>query len=158
MKDQDVEIVDEKEDKSEEEQTELTSWEHKPKSLKPYKPPIPFPQRLAKVKFKAEIEKFLEALKRLYINIPFLDAISEMPSCAKFVKDLLSNKWRFQENKMVSLTEECNAILQNKLPPKLKDPRSFSIPCDMGDIAISRAFCDFVASVSLMPYSIYRKH
>ncbi|XP_075486381.1 uncharacterized protein LOC142525987 [Primulina tabacum] len=41
---------------------------------------------------------------------------------------------KFLERKLVDfetvkLSEECSAILQNKLPPKLKDPGSFSIPC-----------------------------
>ena len=27
------------------------------------------------------------------------------------------------------LNEECSAILLNRLPPKLKDPGSFTIPC-----------------------------
>jgi len=57
----------------------------------------------------------------------------------------------------VSLTEECSAIIQNKLPPKLSDPGSFSIPCSVGGLTISRALCDLGASVSLMPYSICKK-
>jgi len=55
---------------------------------------------------------------------------------------------------MVSLTEVCSAILQNKLPPELKDWGIFSIPCTVGDVSISRALCDLIVSVSLMPYSI----
>jgi len=58
---------------------------------------------------------------------------------------------------MVSLTEECRAILQNKLPPKLKDPSSFSIPCAVGDVSISKTLCDLGASVSLMPYFICKR-
>jgi len=44
-----------------------------------------------------------------------------MPSYAKFLKEILSNKRKLQEHAMVSLTKECSAILQNKLPPKLED-------------------------------------
>jgi len=69
-----------------------------------------------------------------------------MLSYTKFLKEMLSNKRKFQENAMVSLTEECSAILQNNLPPKLKDPRSFSILCVVGDITISQALCDLEAS------------
>ncbi|XP_057999237.1 uncharacterized protein LOC131178306 [Hevea brasiliensis] len=57
----------------------------------------------------------------------------------------------------VALTEECSAILQNKLPPKLKDPGSFSIPCHIGETSIERALCDLGASVSLVPLSICEK-
>jgi len=58
---------------------------------------------------------------------------------------------------MVSLMEECSAILQNKLPPKFKDPRSFSIPCAIGVITIRQALCDLGASVILMPHLICKR-
>jgi len=67
---------------------------------------------------------------------------TDMPSYAKFLKDLLSNKGKLLENAMVSLTEECRALIQNKIPPKLSDPGSFSMPCSVGDVTISRALCD----------------
>ncbi|GKB52710.1 hypothetical protein Tco_0903463 [Tanacetum coccineum] len=31
------------------------------------------------------------------------------------------------------LTEECSTILQNKIPPKLRDPGSFLIPCKLAN-------------------------
>ncbi|XP_058189228.1 uncharacterized protein LOC131306817 [Rhododendron vialii] len=52
------------------------------------------------------------------------------------------------------LTEECTAILQNKLPPKLKDPGSFTIPCTIGNSYFGKALCDLGASINLMPFSI----
>jgi len=73
---------------------------------------------LQRLCLRPKFGKFLEILKKLQINIPFLNAISEMPSYAKFLKEILSNKRMLQEHSMVSLTEECSAILQNKLPPK----------------------------------------
>ncbi|XP_010689473.2 DNA damage-inducible protein 1-like [Beta vulgaris subsp. vulgaris] len=80
-----------------------------------------------------------------------------MPSYAKFLKDTLSNKRKIEENVTVSLTVECSAILQNKLPEKLGDPGSYSIPVKLGNIAIKNALCDLGASVSLMPLSICKK-
>ena len=56
-----------------------------------------------------------------------------MPSYAKFLKEILTNKRKIKEHGTVMLTQECSAILQNKLPPKLKDPGSFIIPCGFGD-------------------------
>jgi len=50
--------------------------------------------------------KFLEILKKFYIDIAFLEAITDMPSYIKFLKDLLSNKGKLFENVTVSLTEE----------------------------------------------------
>ncbi|XP_057994354.1 uncharacterized protein LOC131174615 [Hevea brasiliensis] len=123
----------------------------------PYKPPLPFPQRFQKAKLDKQFRKFLEVLKKLYFNIPFTDVISQMPSYAMFLKEILSNKRSLEDYETVALTEECSAILQNKLPPKLKDPGSFSIPCHIGEISIERALCDLGASVSLMPLSICEK-
>jgi len=119
--------------------------EHVSPPMKPYKPPMPYPQRLLKAKEEHKYEKFLEMLKKFYINIPFLETITNMPSCAKFLKDLLSNNGRLLENATVALTEECSAIIQNKLPPKLSNPGSFSIPYSVGDVTISRALCDLGA-------------
>ncbi|XP_020259787.1 uncharacterized protein LOC109836335 [Asparagus officinalis] len=86
----------------------------------PYKPPLPFPQRLANAKLEKRFGNFLEILKKLHINIPFTEVISRMPSYAKFLKEILSNKRKLDDYATVALTEECSAIIQNKLSPKLK--------------------------------------
>ncbi|XP_021727181.1 uncharacterized protein LOC110694315 [Chenopodium quinoa] len=128
-----------------------------PKPLALYVPKVPFPHRLAQAKREKKYGKFLDILKKLHINIPFLDAISQMPSYAKFLKDMLSYKKKLEENATVALNAECSAILQNTLPKKLGDPGSYSIPVKLGDIEINRALCDLGASVSLMPLSICKK-
>ena len=43
------------------------------------------------------------------------------------------------------------------MPPKLKDPGSFSIPCVIGKFVINKALCDLGASISVMPLSICSK-
>ncbi|XP_062119486.1 uncharacterized protein LOC133833899 [Humulus lupulus] len=58
---------------------------------------------------------------------------------------------------MVALTEGCSAILKNKIPPKLKDSGSFTIPCSIGGKDVGRALCDLGASINLMPMSIFKK-
>ena len=65
-----------------------------------------------------------------------------MPSYDKFLKKILSNKRKLEEHETVALTEEYNVVIQNKLPTKLKDPSSFSIPCLIGNVPIDRALCD----------------
>jgi len=84
----------------------------------------------------------LEDLKKLYINILFTEALSQMPSYAKFLKEILSNKRKLEEHETVALTEEYSATIQNKLPAKVKDPGSFSIPCLIRNVSINRALCD----------------
>ncbi|KAL0278073.1 UNVERIFIED_CONTAM: Retrovirus-related Pol polyprotein from transposon.6, partial [Sesamum radiatum] len=80
-----------------------------------------------------------------------------MPSYVKFLKEAISNKRKWEDGETVKLNEECSAILQNKLPPKLKDPGSFSIPCTIGGSNFDKALCDLGASINLMPYSIFEK-
>ncbi|XP_031283815.1 uncharacterized protein LOC116142525 [Pistacia vera] len=84
-------------------------------------------------------------------------ALAEMPCYAKFLKDILSNKRKIEEYGTVMLTEKCSAILQNKLPLKLRDPGSFTIPCALEDSFFDKAFCDLGANVNLMPLSIFKK-
>ena len=55
------------------------------------------------------------------------------------------------------MTEECSAILQKKLPPKLKDLGSFIISCTIGNQFFENALCDLGASINLMPLSTYKK-
>ena len=104
-----------------------------------------------------QFAKFLEVFKKLHINIPFVEALTQMPSYAKFMKEIISQKRKIRDDETVMLTEECSAILQNKLPPKLKDPGSFTIPCVIGDVYFNKALCDLGASINLMPLSIFRK-
>ncbi|XP_062100923.1 uncharacterized protein LOC133806853 [Humulus lupulus] len=73
-----------------------------------------------------------EKIQLLHINIPFAEALEKMSSYVKFMKEILLKKQRLEDFETVALTEECNAILQRKLPQKLQDPGSFTIPCSIG--------------------------
>ncbi|GKD62803.1 putative nucleotidyltransferase, ribonuclease H [Tanacetum coccineum] len=76
---------------------------------------------------------------------------------AKFLKGLLTNKARLEEACKIIMNERCSAVLLNKLPSKEKDPGSFTIPCDIGQLHIDNALADVGASISLMPYTMYKK-
>ena len=120
-------------------------------------PPIPYPQRLKKHKLDKQFTKFMEVFKKLHINIPFADALEQMLSYVKFMKDILFQKRRLADFETVNLTEECSAILQRKLPQKLKDPGGFTIPCTIGNAIFERALCDLGAIINLMPLSIFKR-
>ncbi|XP_021818360.1 uncharacterized protein LOC110760411, partial [Prunus avium] len=115
----------------------------------------PFPHRLMSSKKIQQAKEILETFRKVQVNIPLLDAIKQIPSYAKFLKDLCTNKRRFQDHETVALTEEASAVLQRKLPPKLKDPGSFTIPCIIGDKLFDKALLDLGASINLMPYSVF---
>ena len=94
---------------------EETEAKDQPNMTKPTIP-IPYPKRLKKRKLDKQFTKFLEVSKKLHINIPFVDALEQMPSYVKFMKEILSNKRRLSDFDTVNLIEECSAILQRKLP------------------------------------------
>ncbi|XP_031131661.1 uncharacterized protein LOC116033044 [Ipomoea triloba] len=129
----------------------------KKKKVEKYIPPLPFPQCLRKVNMDKRKMKFFNLIKQLNISIPLLDALTQIPSYAKFLKDVLSNKRKFEEQATVAMSEEPSAIIQSKLPPKLKDPGRFSIPCVIRGTVVSEALCDLGASVSLIPFSLCKK-
>ena len=79
--------------------------------------------------------------KKLHINILFAEALEQMPKYAKFMKEILRNKRKLEDHETVMLNEECSAILLNKLPPKLKDPGSFTIPCTIGNSYFEKTLC-----------------
>ncbi|XP_016195479.1 uncharacterized protein LOC107636488 [Arachis ipaensis] len=80
-----------------------------------------------------------------------------MPLYAKFLKELITKKRSWQEKETVVLTQECSAIIQKGLAPKLKDSGSFFIPCTIGNMAIDKSFCDLRASINLMPLSMMKQ-
>ncbi|GJW12653.1 hypothetical protein Tco_1578480 [Tanacetum coccineum] len=84
-------------------------------------PPIPFPRRLRKEKEEAQHKKFLENLKQLHINLPFIEALAQIPKYAKFLKGLLTNRATLEEACTITMNERCSAVLLNKLPLKEKD-------------------------------------
>jgi hypothetical protein len=94
---------------------------------------------------------------RKTINLPFVEALEQMPLYVKFMKDLFVKKRKLKNDETVPLTEEVSAILQRKLPQKLKDPGSSKIPCEISGVPVGRALCDLGASINLMPLSILKK-
>ena len=79
-------------------------------SPKPYTPPLPFPQRMAKAKLNLQFGKFLKVCKKLCINIPFTEALTQMPSYTKFLNEILSNKRKLEEHETVALTKEWSGL------------------------------------------------
>ncbi|PNX79507.1 hypothetical protein L195_g035493, partial [Trifolium pratense] len=121
------------------------------------RPHPPFPQRLRKAKEEKQFDKFIEIMKQLNINIPLIEAIQQMPNYSKFMKDVLTKRRRIGEFETVALTQECSQMVQGKIPPKLKDPETFTIPCTIGDVHVGQALCDLGASINLMSLSVFKK-
>ena len=100
-------------DKTEREQPQEKNFGGEETKAKDHQPiaPILYPQCLKKNKLDKQFTKFMEVFKKLYINIPFVDALEQMPSYVKFMKDILSKKRRPSDFETVNLTKKCSAIL-----------------------------------------------
>ncbi|XP_028055277.1 uncharacterized protein LOC114259455 [Camellia sinensis] len=101
----------------------------------------------------------MEVFKQVKINLPLLESIKKVPSYAKFLKDLCTQKRKSKTHvsQKVVLTEHVSSILLSDTPPKLKDSGAPTIVCIIGDHFIDRALLDLGASVNLLPYSVYEK-
>ena len=80
-----------------------------------------------------------------------------MPTYAKFLKEILSKKRKIDEEGIVNLTATCSAVIQQKLPAKMKDPGSFTIPYSIGKYEFKKALCDSGASINLMPLLVVQR-
>ena len=83
--------------------------------------------------------------------------IKQVPTYAKFLKDLCTIKRGLTVNKRAFLTEQVSAILQCKSPLKYKDPASPTISVMIGGKVMEKALLDLGASVNLFPYSVYKQ-
>ncbi|XP_070014061.1 uncharacterized protein [Nicotiana sylvestris] len=119
--------------------------------------PAPFPQRLAKQNKEDQYRIFMEMLCQIQLNIPLMDALIEMPGYAKMMKDLMSQKFDFQDLSTVTLTQTCSAVVTRPMAQKMSDPGRFIIPCTIGSYAFAKALCDLGASINLIPLAIYTK-
>ncbi|XP_016172996.1 uncharacterized protein LOC107615448 [Arachis ipaensis] len=99
----------------------------------------------------------LTSSRSLKSKIPFAEALEQMPSYAKFMKDILSNKRDWREAETIILTKECSAVIQRNLPEKLQDPGSSVIPFTIRDTCIKTVLCDRGAGINLMPLSLMKK-
>ena len=117
---------------------------------------MPFPERRRKPTVDEQFTRFVEVIQKLHINVPLLDAI-QVPTYARYLKDLISNKRPLPTTEIVKLTEECSAAILNRLPEKKKDPGCPTITCSIGTQNFDHALCDLGASVSVMPKDVFDK-
>ena len=79
-----------------------------------------------------------------------------MPNYAKFLKDLITKKRRWDDHETVPLTETCSSIIARRIPAKLKDPGSFTIPFIVDTSEFPRCLYNLGASINLLPLSVFR--
>ncbi|GJR47144.1 hypothetical protein Tco_1315247, partial [Tanacetum coccineum] len=123
----------------------------------PYEPPILFPKRLEHHAEEALVHQTMESLKKIKINCPLLKEIRQTDNYAKQMKYLVENKPRTEEDNEIKMNLRCSALLQNHLPPKEQDPGIVILPCSIGKLDFKNALADLGASISIMPFSMYKR-
>ena len=118
--------------------------------------PPPFPQALKGKKKGPKQVEILEVLRRVKVNIPLLDMIKQVPTYAKFLKDLCTVKRGLNIDKRAFLTEQVSSIIQCKTMVKYKDPGPPTISVNIGGKCIDKTLLDLGASVNFLPYSVYK--
>ena len=119
--------------------------------------PLPYPKNPSRKEKERQLARFKDIFKQLEIKIPFSEALQQIPSYSKFMKEFLGKKKKYIEEETIEVQGNCSAIIQKNLPPKFKDPGSFTIPCTIGNQDIGKALVDLGASINLMPLSMLKK-
>ncbi|XP_022856798.1 uncharacterized protein LOC111377885 [Olea europaea var. sylvestris] len=97
---------------------------------------------------------------RAYVPpIPFPLRLQRQSSDARnhILKEMLTKKRNLPEHETITLSEECSAIIQHRIPPKLKDPESFTLPCSIGNLNDINYLVDSGASISSISLPLCRK-
>ncbi|GKC28342.1 reverse transcriptase domain-containing protein [Tanacetum coccineum] len=105
----------------------------------------------------AQHSRFLKMFKQVRLEIGLKYALVEMPKFNKWLSGLLRKKEQLEEIAITIVNAECSAIIMNKVPEKLEDPRKFLIPCALQELDRTNALADSGASINLLPHSIYKQ-
>jgi len=118
---------------------------------------LPYPHAPSKKDKERKYSRFLELFKKLKIDIPFSEALEQMPAYAKFMKDILSKKRRLNSEEVIQLDANCSAIIQRRLPKKEQDPGRVILPVAIGTTNVGQALLDLGSSINLMPLSVVKR-
>ena len=124
----------------------------------PYPTALEKPEKPTFGKNGPQADDMWETFRQVKINIPLIDAIKQIPSYAKFLRDLCTQKRRHRTPVKSNTAAHVNATLTNFLPPKLKDPGAPLIKIEIGNIKIKKALLDLGASINVLPGDLYDKH
>ncbi|XP_022880992.1 uncharacterized protein LOC111398306 [Olea europaea var. sylvestris] len=94
-------------------------------------PSVTSPQRLQNNKIDKQLKNFLNTIRQLHINIPFIDTNLQIPNYANFLKKMLTKKRKLLKHETIALFEE-------KL--ELGDPKGTSIILQLADRSLKQPY------------------
>ena len=93
-------LVEKETEKSEDKREKIKQGKKHVKSILPVQN-LPYPHAPSKKNDARLYHRFMDIFKQLQINIPFAEAIDQMPKYAKFMKDILTKKKRYTEEETI---------------------------------------------------------
>ena len=87
--------------------------------------------------------KFVEATKKFYGNIPLLDTM-QVPTYAKYLKDILGNKRVLPTTEVVQLTDECRIVysILSWRRRRNQDAPPSHVPSELNTLTTLFAICE----------------
>lgn len=108
-----------------------------------------YPHAHAKKDKEHQYARFLDIFKRLQNNIPFAEALEQMSTYAKFMKEILTKKRRYADEDTIHLNASCSSIIQRTIPQKEKDPSRVTLLVTIGSVDVGEALTDLGSSINL---------
>ncbi|XP_070046444.1 uncharacterized protein [Nicotiana tomentosiformis] len=72
---------------------------------------LPFPQKLYREKLNRQFERFLDMLKQVNVNLPFIEVLSQIPAYSIFLKEILTKKRKIEETSALLILTRVYVIL-----------------------------------------------
>ncbi|XP_058764942.1 uncharacterized protein LOC131638400 isoform X1 [Vicia villosa] len=118
---------------------------------------LPYPPGPSKKEDAKHYARFLDIFSKLQINVPFSEALEQMPMYSKFIKDIITKKRRFLDSEVVTVSSCCNALIQRTTPIKSNDPGRVTLPVSIRNVHIGKGLVDTGSSINLIPLSMVRR-
>ena len=152
MEEEEAPIIAEQDSSEDEEEQAMT--EPNPDN---YKPHVPYPQALKRLQAKNSEtdDHLLDALKKVIITIPLIDAIKHIPSYVKFLKGICTPH---KNPKRIQLSETVSSIMMNALSIKKRYPGAPMITSEIGGMSFTRSLLDTEASINILPKVVFDRH
>ena len=93
-------------------------------------------------------------LRPVFLRTRLTD-ILKMPPYTKYMKDIITNKRKILEAEISTML--ANYTFKDGVPKNRGDSGIPTIPCSIKRNYVKTALCDLGASVSVMPFSLYRR-
>ena len=84
----------------------------------------------------------MEMIQQVNINVSLMDAI-QVPTYARYLKDIINNKRPLPTTEVVKLTEACSATILQQLSEEKKESGCPTIICWIGTQNFDKALCGF---------------